>query len=205
MHNKRRVISAGFFIFFGSPSFFVDACDSLMLDRRHRIPQSFAGPFAELVLAGVASIVMFATPGTMLAAFLYRFALLNLFLIFMNLVPLLELDGYWIFSDLIQMPDLRRRSLEFIQHDLCHKVRRPGTIQPAGGRARVLRDLRHAVRRVLLYTAFFFWQELFGGLVSSLWDGGFMSRILLSYSASLHRTVDPRSVHAWEERGEARR
>ena len=41
----------------------------------------------------------------------------------MNLIPLLELDGYWIFSDLIQVPNLRRRSLTFMQHDLWHKIR----------------------------------------------------------------------------------
>ena len=123
VHKKRRVISAGFLIFFGSPAFFVNASDGLMLDQRDRIVQSFAGPFAELMLAGVASIVMIATPDTTLAAFLYRFALINYFVIFMNLIPLLELDGYWIFSDLIQVPNLRRRSLAFIQHDLWHKLR----------------------------------------------------------------------------------
>ncbi|MGZ8566203.1 MAG: hypothetical protein ACXWXS_04035, partial [Actinomycetota bacterium] len=58
-HFGRRIISAGFFIFFGSPAFFVDSSDGLMLERRQRIMQSFAGPFAELVLAGIASLVLF--------------------------------------------------------------------------------------------------------------------------------------------------
>jgi len=179
VHNKRRVISAGFFIFFGSPAFFVDASDGLMLERRHRIAQSFAGPFAELMLAGVASIVMIATPGTTVAAFLYRFALINYFVIFMNLIPLLELDGYWIFSDLIQVPNLRRRSLTFMQHDLWHKVR---TIErwswQEGGLA--FYGIIGTVFTVFsFYTAFFFWREIFGGLVTSLWDGGLVSRILL--------------------------
>ena len=40
-------------------------------------------------------------------AVLYRFAALNYFVIILNLVPLLELDGYWILSDLIQVRDLR--------------------------------------------------------------------------------------------------
>ena len=50
----RKVKSAGFMIYFGSPAFFVEATDSLMLDRRQRILQSSAGPFTELVIAGVA-------------------------------------------------------------------------------------------------------------------------------------------------------
>jgi len=179
VHNKRRVIAAGFFIFFGSPAFFVDASDGLMLERRHRIAQSFAGPFAELMLAGVASIVMIATPGTTIAAFLYRFALINYFVIFMNLIPLLELDGYWIFSDLIQVPDLRRRSLTFIQHDLWHKLRvwERWTWQEGG--LAFYGIIGTAFTVFSFYTAFFLWREIFGGLVMGLWDGGLISRILL--------------------------
>ena len=123
VHYGRRVKGAGFMIYFGSPTFFVDASDSLMLDRRPRIIQSFAGPFAELVIGGVASLALVAFRDSGIAGLLYRFALINYFVIFLNLIPLLELDGYWILSDLIQVPDLRQRSLQFIQHDLWHKLR----------------------------------------------------------------------------------
>jgi CRP-like cAMP-binding protein/Zn-dependent protease len=179
IHYRRRVLSAGFFIFFGSPAFFVDASDGLMLEPRERIVQSFAGPFAELILAGIASIVMVMTAGSTLAAFLYRFALINYFIIFMNLIPLLELDGYWIFSDLIQMPDLRRRSLNFVQHDLWHKLRtrQRFTLQEAG--LGLYGTIGVAFTILSFYTAYFFWQQIFGGLVSSLWNGGLVSRILL--------------------------
>ena len=141
--------------------------------------QSFAGPFAELILAGVASIVIVAIPGTGTAAFLYRFALINYFVIFMNLIPLLELDGYWIFSDLIQMPSLRRRSLAFIQHDLWHKLRHRErfSLQEVG--IGLYGTLGIAFTIFSFYTAYFFWQEIFGGLVSSLWHGGIGSRVLL--------------------------
>ena len=50
-------------------------------------------------------------------------------MIFLNLIPLLELDGYWILSEtLVQVKDLRPRSMEFVQHDLWHKVRAPGRL-----------------------------------------------------------------------------
>jgi CRP-like cAMP-binding protein/Zn-dependent protease len=179
IHHRRRVLAAGFFIFFGSPAFFVDASDGLMLDRRQRIEQSFAGPFAEITLAGIASIVMITFPGTVVAAFLYRFALINYFVIFMNLIPLLELDGYWIFSDLIQVPDLRRRSLNFVKGDLWHKLfrRERMTLQEAG--FAVYGVVGTAFTIFSFYTAFFFWQEIFGGLITGLWEGGLGSRILL--------------------------
>jgi CRP-like cAMP-binding protein len=179
IHYERRVLGAGFFIFFGSPAFFVDASDGLMMDRRERIVQSFAGPFSEMILAGVASLVIVATPGSGVAAFLYRFALINYFIIFMNLIPLLELDGYWIFSDLIQMPDLRRRSLNFIQGDLWHKIARweKFSLQELGLGFYGIVGIAFTI--FSFYTAYFFWQEIFGGLVSSLWNGGLGSRVLL--------------------------
>lgn len=179
IHYKRRVLGAGFFIFFGSPAFFVDASDGLMMERRERIVQSFAGPFSEMILAGVASLVIVATPGSGVAAFLYRFALINYFIIFLNLIPLLELDGYWIFSDLIQVPNLRRRSINFIQGDLWHKIAKWEKFSPQELGLGFYGIVGIAFTIFSFYTAYFFWQEIFGGLVSSLWEGGLGSRILL--------------------------
>ena len=179
VHGRRYVIEAGFLIFFGSPAFFVDASDGLMLERRQRMMLSFAGPFAELVLAGIASIVMISMPGTGVGAFLYRFALINYFVIFLNLIPLLELDGYWIFADLIQVPNLRRRSLNFVKRDLWHKLaaRQRLSLQEGG---LALYGLVGTVFTIFSFViAFFFWREIFGGLVIALWDGGLVSRILL--------------------------
>jgi hypothetical protein len=45
----RRIKSAGFRIYFGSPAFFIESSDALMLDRRQRINQAFAGPYFEFV------------------------------------------------------------------------------------------------------------------------------------------------------------
>ena len=67
--------SAGFMIYFGSPSFFVEASDSLMLERRQRITESFSGPFAELILAGASTLVLALFPDAAFSALLYKFAL----------------------------------------------------------------------------------------------------------------------------------
>src|SRR2546428_6011992 len=50
VHNRRRVKSAGFMIYFGSPAFFVEASESLMMDRPQAILESFAGPFGQLFI-----------------------------------------------------------------------------------------------------------------------------------------------------------
>ena len=178
-HYGRKVKSAGFLIYFGSPAFFVEATDSLMLERRQRILQASGGPFTELVIAGLASIVIFAFPDGPLAGLLYKFALLNYIVIFMNLVPLLELDGYWILSDLIQVPDLRPRSLQFIQHDLWHKARAREKLTPQEWGLGAYGFAGIAFTIFSFYTAYFFWEVIFKELIISLWNGGTGSRILL--------------------------
>jgi CRP-like cAMP-binding protein/Zn-dependent protease len=176
---ERKVKSAGFMIYFGAPAFFVEATDSLMLDRRQRILQASAGPFTELVIAGVAGLAVFLFPGGPLADLLYKFALLNYLVIFLNLIPLLELDGYWILSDLIQVPDLRPRSLQFLQHDFWHKVRGRERLTPQewglGGYA--VAGIAFTI--FSFWTAYFFWKTIFGELVLSLWRGKIGSKILL--------------------------
>ena len=192
----RKVKSAGFMIYFGAPAFFVEATDSLMLDRRQRILQSSAGPFTELVIAGVAGLAVFLFPGGPLADLLYKFALLNYLVIFLNLIPLLELDGYWILSDLIQVPDLRPRSLQFVQHDLWHKVRGRERLTPQewglGGYA--VAGIAFTIFSFI--TAYFFWKAIFGELivepVARATSARRSSCFLLA--AFLAGPVDPRSA-----------
>ena len=113
------------------------------------------------------------------AGLLYRFALINYFVIFLNLMPLLELDGYWILADLIQVPDLRQRSLQFIQHDLWHKLRTRERLTKQEIGLGLYAGIGVVFTLTCFYTAYFFWKRTFGGLISSLWNGGLGSRLLL--------------------------
>ena len=102
---------------------------------------------------------------------LFRFAFVNYFVILENLIPLLQLDGYWILSDFIEVPDLRPRSLAFIQRDLWRKVCPTGSglsVQEVGLAlygivGRRVHDLRRSG------TGIYFWEQIFGGLITSLW------------------------------------
>jgi CRP-like cAMP-binding protein/Zn-dependent protease len=211
VHYGRRVKSAGFMIFFGSPAFFVDASDGLMMDRRQRIVQAWAGPYSEMILAGSAALLAFGLPESTATSVLYKFALLNYFVLFMNLVPLLELDGYWILSDLIQVPELRPMSLAFVRHDLWHKLRNRMrfTLQEIGLALYGIVGVAFTI--FAFWTAFFFWRAIFGGLVSRLWNGGIVTRAVLVAlilfvggpairgGASLVRALVRRARSAWRQ------
>jgi CRP-like cAMP-binding protein/Zn-dependent protease len=179
VHYRRRIKSAGFMLYFGSPAFFVDASDGLMLERTPRIVESALGPYSEMVLAGIASLLLVAFPEASIAPFLFKFCALNYFVIFENLIPLLELDGYFILAETIEVPDLRERSLRFIQHDVWHKLRTRERFskQEIGLGAYAVIGVLFTI--VSVWVAIFFWEVLFGGLISTLWNGGLGSRLLL--------------------------
>jgi CRP-like cAMP-binding protein/Zn-dependent protease len=179
IHYGRRVKSAGFMIYFGSPAFFVESSDGLMMDRGQRIVQSFAGPFAELVVSGIASLVLWLFPEMPFADLLYTWAVLNYFIVFLNLIPLLELDGYWILTDVIQVPDLRPRSLQFIRYDLWRKLKERERITKQEVGLALYAVIGIAFTIFSLFTAFLFWETVFGGLISELWGAGLVGRLFL--------------------------
>ena len=179
VHRGCRVKSAGFLIYFGSPALFIDSSDGLMLDQRGRIQQSLAGPYTELAIAGAASLVAFGFPDAAVSETLFRFAVLNYFVVFLNLVPLLELDGYWIFSDLIQVPDLRPRSLAFVRRQLWTRLRRRQRLTRQEVGLAIYGTLGVAFTAFSFYGAFYFWQHILGGLVSTLWGAGVIARVVL--------------------------
>jgi CRP-like cAMP-binding protein/Zn-dependent protease len=179
VHYGRRVKSAGFMVYFGSPAFFVEASDVLMLDRRQRIVQAWAGPFAELMVAGVASIAALLFPDAAISSVLYKFAVLNYFVLSMNLVPLLELDGYFILSDLIQVPDLRPRSLGFLRYDLVPKALRRERWRPQEVGLALYAILGILFAAFSFYEGFYFWESIFGSLIARMWDGGLVTRVML--------------------------
>jgi CRP-like cAMP-binding protein len=110
---------------------------------------------------------------------LYKVAVLNYLMIFFNLLPQLELDGYHILSEAIDVPDLRPRSLAFVRHDFLHKIRNRERLSKTdwGLLAFGLVGIGFVV--FSYYTSVFFWRNIFGGLVRSMWHGGTVGRVIL--------------------------
>ena len=179
IRNGRKIKSAGFMIYFGSPAFFVDGSDGLMMKRQQQILSSLAGPFAEMVLASVSSLIVWFYPDWFLSQTLFVAAALNYYLIIMNLIPLLELDGYYILADVIQVPDLRPRSLGFIRDDLFRKVRHRERLSKQEVGLALYGILGVAFTIFALYSSYRYWKTIFGPLIEGLWNGGSLTRLLL--------------------------
>jgi CRP-like cAMP-binding protein len=179
VHNGRRLKGAGFLIYFGCPAFYVESSDSLMMEPRKRVLQAFAGPYGQLFGAGIASLIAWAYPQWVVSETLYRYTVLAYLNIFLNLIPILELDGYFMLSDWLRTPDLRPRSVEFLRHDFLHKLRTRERFTRNDVGLLVYGLLGVLGSILLLISGYIFWRILFGGLVVSMWNGGIETRVVL--------------------------
>ncbi|UCC87217.1 MAG: PqqD family peptide modification chaperone, partial [Anaerolineales bacterium] len=123
-HFGREVRRGGVMIYYGMPAFFVDTVDIWLEPKGRRIAVSWAGPHSELIVAGLCSLlaIWVSDSASLLGALLFKVAFLGYLSLFVNLNPLLELDGYFILSDWLGIPMLRQRSFAFIRQELPGKV-----------------------------------------------------------------------------------
>src|SRR4051795_12048668 len=178
-HANRRVLAAGFQLYLGHPAFFIDSADIMMAQPRQRVRQAWYGPYMGFVIAGLCGGLVWFFPDAGLAQTLFNLAVLTYVTAGMNLIPFLELDGYWMLSDIFQTVGLRPRSLSFLRHGLPRKIRaRQGLTRYEWLLAGF--GVIGAIFTVLaLLTSYLFWKPVFGALVSKMWDGGVTGRVLL--------------------------
>ncbi|MCA9871671.1 MAG: hypothetical protein KC487_14990, partial [Anaerolineae bacterium] len=186
-HYGREVRRAGFMIYFGLPAFFVDTTDIWLEGKRARLAVSWAGPYSGLILAGICGIVLTLWPGLPVNGLLYQFAFLALLTVFINLNPLLELDGYYLLMDWLEIPMLRRKSLAFLRSGLWTRLRSgPHNLSRDEGIYSVFGLLSALWTVYAVVFGIKFWQErLAGSLASLLRTGGDAPDVALALAGML--------------------
>ncbi len=94
-----------------------------MSSRKARIVVSLAGPVGGLLVGALCALVA-AADGGFVGGLAFKAASLFIFQFALNLTPILELDGYFILSDLLDAPMLRQRALAFARGQVVRKIRR---------------------------------------------------------------------------------
>ena len=109
------------------PFFYCDTSDSWRLGRRARIMISIAGPLSTLVIG---SLFVFATY-FLLSGFSRNVLQISAFFCFygtlINFSPFIETDGYYIISDILNIPNLRDESFRYLKTKLLSLLGRPVT------------------------------------------------------------------------------
>jgi len=94
------------------PVLYTDTSDAWKLpDRRQRLAIAAAGMKAELVLAGLATLLWSFLPDSPLRAAVFMIATTTwVVTLFINLNPLMRFDGYYLLSDFLEVQNLQDRS-----------------------------------------------------------------------------------------------
>lgn len=121
-HFKREVYRGGLMLYYGLPAAFVDTTDIWLERKRHRVAVALAGPFTSILVASICSIGLVLAPDAGYAPVLFQIASIGFFISLINLNPALPLDGYYVMSDLLEVPKLRERSFAFFRHKFLPKL-----------------------------------------------------------------------------------
>ncbi len=123
-HFGRHVRRLGLMIYYLFPCAYVDSTDMVMAPRRQRVIVSLAGPAAGAFVAALAAFLAAGASDAIVAALAFKGATVLVFNVFLNLLPILELDGYLILVDALDAPLLRQRALTFVRAGAIRKLRR---------------------------------------------------------------------------------
>jgi putative peptide zinc metalloprotease protein len=176
-HSGRRVPAAGFLVYFGIPSVFVDTTDVWMAGRRARLRTTFAGPSTGLVLAGASALVGFLVPS--LAPWCFKLSFAWYINALFNLNPFLALDGYYLVMDWLEVPNLRARGLAWVAARIRRRPPRWGALDREGRLVALYGLLAVGWLVIALNIAYRVYADRVWGLSLGLWRSGWAARALL--------------------------
>ena len=109
------VRSMGVMLYYLQPAAYADVTDSWRLSNKwQRVAISLAGVYVQsLVTTFAVAICLALRAAGYRTDLLLIFVAINLFSIAFNLVPFVKLDGYWILSIIVGVPNLRDRAMEW--------------------------------------------------------------------------------------------
>ena len=158
-----RVNTLGVMLLLLTPLPYVDVSSSWSFPRRgERIIVAAGGMIFEFFLAALALIFWANTaPGPLNSLAYNVFVLSSIVTLFFNINPLLRFDGYYIFIDFIQIPNLYQRSILQLKYLLEHYVfQAKRSLSPAQtegeGHALWIYGLASAIYRLILMWSIFF-------------------------------------------------
>ncbi len=116
-HYGGAVHRMGFHLVFLTPAFFVDVTEAwVYAERWQRLATIIAGIWVELIFCAVATVVWWGTAaGTFLHEFSYKVMLITgIAVVVVNVNPLIKLDGYYAFTELIGISDIKEKSTSYV-------------------------------------------------------------------------------------------
>ncbi len=118
-HFGGKVQEMGFMMLYFIPAFYCNVSDAWMLKKRERIWVSFAGGYVQILIWASATILWRLLA---IETFASRVCIITIAFCgiqtLLNFNPLIRLDGYYILSDLIEVPNLRSKAIAYVKNRL---------------------------------------------------------------------------------------
>jgi putative peptide zinc metalloprotease protein len=116
-HFGGNVHDLGFLLLYFQPTFYCNISDAwLFPERSKRLWVTLAGAYSELVIWAMATLVWRVTePGTGLSFMALVVMATSGIRTLFNLNPLIKLDGYYLLSDGVRIPNLRKKAFAYLR------------------------------------------------------------------------------------------
>src|SRR5262245_21895237 len=111
-----EVHEVGFTLIYFQPAFYCNVSDAwLFPEKSRRLWVGFAGPYFELFLWAIATFLWLITDVDTLINLISLIVMASSGIkTLLNFNPLIKLDGYYLLSDYLEMPNLRRRAFRYV-------------------------------------------------------------------------------------------
>ena len=116
-HFGGAVRKMGFMLIYLSPAFFVEVAEIYVFGGKwQRLATIIAGIYIEMMICTLATFVWWGTsPGTAVHDFAYKVILITgVIVVLVNVNPLVKIDGYYMFSELVDVVNLKERSTAYV-------------------------------------------------------------------------------------------
>ena len=182
-HFGGSVHDLGFLLLYLQPAFYCNVSDAwLFPERSKRLGVTLAGAYSELLVWALAILVWRVTdPGTALSYIALVVVATSGIRTLFNLNPLIKLDGYYLLSDVVRIPNLRRKAFAYLRD----RIRRLLGADAPGFSGATPRERRVFLTYGLLASAYSCWLlgiiafYLGGALVRNYQGWGFLLFVAL--------------------------
>jgi putative peptide zinc metalloprotease protein len=167
-----EVHEVGFMLIYFQPAFYCNVSDAWLFPKKsHRLWVTFAGAYFELFIWALAAVTWRVTePWTWLNSATLVVAATSGVRCLFNLNPLVKLDGYYLLSDYVEIPNLRARAFQYLRSLFARAIQGAGGPAAQGEHTPPLRERRIYLWYSLLAGAFTTW--LLGSV--AWWVGGIL-------------------------------
>ena len=122
-HFGGKVKEVGFMLIYFQPAFYCDVSDSWMFpSKRHRMWVTFAGGYFQLIVWGLCTVIWRITDtDTLINQIVLIVVVFAGVQTLINFNPLIKLDGYYMLSDYLEIPNLRSKAISSLWNWVSRK------------------------------------------------------------------------------------